>query len=396
MDKEKAVELFRDPNPANAQKGFDYLYEHYRLYLTQSFQRDTRRKFEDCQDIAQDVFVKAWNKRSQFTGQGFPAWWAWIRTAAKRRLIDIIRAEGGLDPIEWPDDDQIPAEERDFLTDIALAAHLDILYQKVNMLWLGLDSNLTLEQHQRQLLVAQRYYLDGETEQEILADLPPMPGERPLTQKELRAWLVSPSVLRHLAYQTLYFDNDRMVNWMLGKEDSPLTTAEIAKLLQKVIATPTNEKLLEEWTTAEIAILLWRYWENQPSLTLHKNKQALLEKWGYDAEKVSQTLVSFEANSPSYRCMQILLSALSQEASVHAHQLYNNSLLWERLIFQYYYHDELPQKDMLDRTQPAAREVGFHLAEDQVNSWTSGKRLFKKLLKQMKDYTRREDSWTNV
>lgn len=49
------------------------------LFLTQ----------EEAEDITQDAFMKAYEKREQFKGQSHPKYWIWV--IAKRRAIDYYR-----------------------------------------------------------------------------------------------------------------------------------------------------------------------------------------------------------------------------------------------------------------------------------------------------------------
>jgi hypothetical protein len=53
--------------------------------------------------------------------------------------------------------------------------------------------------------------------------------------------------------------------------------------------------------------------------------------------------------------------------------------LWKRLAFQYHTFHELPHKQILERTEPAAHEGGFVLTAGMLNVWLSNGRLFQQL-----------------
>lgn len=164
------------------------------------------------------------------------AWRGFLKTTARRCCVDLFRrrSEATLDGAIL--DETAADEGADTLGALMDALEMQALHHHADILWLGLDPVLSPEAHTRRLLAAQLFYLDGLPWKTVLPLLgPPRPGEPPLTRAALDVWLTDPGVLRHLAYHTLYYDNDRLAAFLLGLD----TPGELDAVSRASAASPT-------------------------------------------------------------------------------------------------------------------------------------------------------------
>lgn len=323
------------------------------------------------QDLIQETFVKLWDRRAAFRNQGVSAWHGLLRRVASNCYYDTLRRKRDLPQDEawlreaegesWNDEWEAVYK---LLTD-ALAGQL---YYTANLLWLDLDPALSAASHDRQFLAAQLYYLDGWPWEEVLDFLKTQPPleEPALTRDSLLSWLRHPGVLRLLAFRELYFSNDRLAAHLLGF-DVP-AAHELDRVMQRASAQPPAG-----FTWEEASVILWRYRYNRSAQEIAKNPQCPLT-----LEQITALLASLALGQPFSIKMESLLKhvpTLKTQAQL------DKPALWQRLTFQYGYSaDELPQRDILERVQPAAQRVDFDLNEGQLTAWLSGKRLLKSLI----------------
>jgi hypothetical protein len=79
--------------------------------------------------------------------------------------------------------------------------------------------------------------------------------------------------------------------------------------------------------------------------------------------------------------MEMLLRCLGRDADADAAKPFRSEGLWQRLAFQYRYHEHLPHRDIKDRSQPAASPVGYTVKPENLNMWLGGRRLLTRLAK---------------
>jgi hypothetical protein len=268
------------------------------------------------------------------------------------------------EPDPWPD------------LDADLAAHLGAqsAYQAANVLWLGLDATLPAATHDRQLLAAQLYYEEGvpfDTLPTLLGCAPP--GEAPLSRATLNLGLQHPGVLRFLGFHTLFYANDRLAGHLLGLGDR--IAAETLNLwMRKAVAEEPDGLSPCGFTWMEVILVLQRFRNAVPFdriLEHHAN--------AVTAEQLAELLDRLEPRQPFIHQMRRLLIALERLPRTRAREQLAHAGLWKRLAFQYCYDQDLPHRDILERTQRSATLVNYNLTAGMLNVWLSGGRLLHQL-----------------
>lgn len=387
---EEALKRISEVDETTAGRAYACLLDFYRPRLVRYLLK-TGGRFEMAEDAVQETFTWLWNARAGIRDEGRVKFGALLKQVAKHRFIDLIRnrdeASKDLELI----DKEIPPEELPLIEEIRMAILTGRLYLCANALWLGLDPQLLPDTYERQLLAAQLYYLEGETVEDILHTLAsPPPGEPPLTLKQLRDWLHDPGVLRYLAYRTLYYSNDRLAAWMLGLGDAGEEEIAPDELMRSLADHLPEERAFGEWTWGQVAVVLWRY---RYALTLDQ----IVQRWESlkqpneplsdrdDRQEIAALIETLKARFPFEAQMRRLLAELGRRPALDARALLSEHRLWERLVFQYEYHDDIPLLDIVERTAPAAQCVEFLINKGTLNIWTSGKRLRNKLIRYWKE-----------
>lgn len=400
MDETEALAVFTGKDAQAARAAYNCLCERCRARLIGYLRRQGVTE-EDAQDVVQETFLKIWKVRAEFRNQGVPEWWVYLKRSAIRLYIDLVRKRKKIPvPVEW-EEEKVPPDQRPLLDSILMAVLTQRLYHCANVHWLALDPNLPADTHNLRLLTAMRYYLDGDPLPDLLHSLSStLPGETPPTPGEVRSWLRDPGVLRHLAFERLYYSNDRLTGRMLFGDRGAAGT-----LLDDLTALAENQPPMDlafsDLTWIQVSLVLWHY-RNAMSLADILKKLNDLEQqqrpiagWDYDSAKLASLLDSLTVRLPFNQQMEQLLYGFSRNAEVHAWPFFKQRKLWERLVFQYAYHDALSPDQIVERILPAVKSVeqirpsgqtfDFEINRGTITMWTSGGRLRDKLVKFWKE-----------
>lgn len=334
---------------------------------------------DEVADLAQQTFIRLWETRENYTFDSFESWCAFARKVARNLAIDTLRTRKQLPPCV--DLDRLPEAYLPAGEEILLACLTDQLYACANALWLGLDRQLPHASHRRQLLAAQRYYLEGEAFEEILEDMaaPRPEAEPPLTPERLSAWLLDPGVLRYLAFHTLYYPNHSLAGHLL-RLGRGVTPALFTTMLRRAQQANRQDHAFGGMTWGVVALVLWRYAYAMTIAQILSERKDLLQRWEMNEGEISCLLDSFAERFPFSDQMHCLLTRLDREPGIDAFQILEAHGLWERLIFQYWYHDEVKDlSDLVARTLPAAQQVQVTINTGVLNMWVY-KRLREKFV----------------
>lgn len=256
MGENQALAQFAIGDEESARQAFDILSIHARPYLHTYLrakgladeQKDIR------EDVVQDTLSRVWGTRRSYRNEGVEAWRGFLKKIAHNCLVDTIRRRQSHP--ETLLDETYVGECADMLGAVLNAQEQQTLGRHADILWLGLDSTFPFEAHTPRLLAAQLFYLDGLPWNQIPRLLgPPKLGEPPLTRATLDAWLADPGVLRHLAYHTLYYNNDRLAAFLLGL-DAP---GDLDAVRRTAADAAPDALGPGGWTWAETSVILWRY-----------------------------------------------------------------------------------------------------------------------------------------
>ncbi|HLV79281.1 MAG TPA: sigma-70 family RNA polymerase sigma factor [Chthonomonadaceae bacterium] len=387
MDEAQALEAFTGPDEDRARTAYGSLCESGRRFL-RAYLRDRLRYRCDSQelieDAIQDAFVKIWRLRAGFADQGVAAWYAYLKRVADSCCADLLRGRKPDIPLPVFREEEAPRSDPDPLDEIleALMAALQAgqLAHQADILWLELDPALSEDTHVRQLLAAQLVYLDGAPWQEAVDVLgAPAPGEDPLTRETLDAWLAHHGVLRYLAYSELYYANDRLAGALLGW-DEEVPSGALDEVMRQALSPTPSEVAPGGWAWPEVAVILWRYRNALLVEQIVQRSDCPLTR-----QEIINLLVRTGANLPFGKKMADLLAALARAPGVRAREALGAPGLWKRLAFQYCYTDDLPHRDIQERTQPAAERAGYTVTLAALNGWLSQGRLIRQLARHVAD-----------
>jgi hypothetical protein len=405
VDEQRAVISLTGINEREAQTGLDWLVGHCSAFVRASLRKRFPLDAELVNDLCQETFIKLWVSRKTITWQGTGAFYSLLQRAAWHCYVDYWRKyrkyeEATETPEVYLPQGEESREIEQCLAALAEAGRLHWLNHQANLHWLGLDPALSPEMHNRRLLAAQYFYLDGASPDEILRLLPPAsPGESAFTRQRLEEWLSSPDVLRYLAYTELYYSNERLTAHLLGLDAfaEPFEEKALSNKLDALMKTAVralhdsaqtagtsslnegNSRKIKDvppppgWEWREVALLFWRIRYALPENIISRH-------CGFDLsdEELQKLSGKCAARFPFSERMQTLLAAL--EPAANRHEIFDSPGLWQRLTFQYGVRDGLGHKDILERTQPAAQFTDFEMNTMRLHGWLSNRRLEKYLI----------------
>jgi DNA-directed RNA polymerase specialized sigma24 family protein len=340
----------------------------------------------DAKDAAQHSFYGFWLSRPTFRNDGAVKWRRFIYLAASRYVIDRRRSEAN-HPSEPFTDFVVPPDEKTLVDLLQAAALSRRLSSCANQLFLGLDPNLPHDEHDRQLISAQLYYEDGESLQNILDVLQcsPTSGE-PIGMHTLRTWLRDEGVLQYLAFQSLYYENGLLAAAMLCT-DREIEQDRLDALTRDILARRPHELAVCDITWMQAGIAIWHYRHEKSAVQIVRLIEDAvscgdaIDEWKVDICEVEVILQRVADRLPFRKRILRLLNQIRLRSNVDMRVPLKRNKVWQRLAFQYYYHDDIGPTAILERIDPAAREVPVSISADKVSIWTSGRQLQSSVLK---------------
>jgi DNA-directed RNA polymerase specialized sigma24 family protein len=331
------------------------------------------------EDLIQDAFMKVWLNRKKFAIPTYQAWISSLHTIALRCYVDSWRKQQQ----EKRKFDELVSRvpDRDLRSVVAFLQRLyeadgpEYFLGQADELWLGVDGELPIETRRMQALAAQLYYLDDWSCSEIVEAFRARPGACRLTERMLEASLKHPGVIRALAFNELYFSNDRLVWHLLGMSE-PVEPKRLADLSRAACADGSHART-DRQLSAEATVILWRYRHAMKPEDILRRKDCPCSE-----EHLFSLLASLTPRLPFNSCMTTLLTGLTPHLGAdQTRNLLAYSGLWQRLAFQYYYGEELARNDVCIRLEEPAAQVGYTVNTGNLNVWLSGKRLIQRLVK---------------
>ncbi|GEM_PF-1308205 len=369
-----------------ARAALDYLFRESvtpaRQFLARRFEvRDESL----AADLVQGVFVRLWERRATLRFDSQAAWFAFLQTALRNAFIDrVVRPRDGTAPggdaaetaAEAAGDSGADAA-RSLVAALLDAAEAGALRTLADRVFLEIDAAVPDEEMDRRLLAAQMFYLDGVPWNVVLRRLGParrLAGSgAALSREALDAWIADPGTLRRLAYHALYYENDRLALFLMDAPDGAGTAAldALARRAESACAGRAAGEPAEwgggRWTWAEALVLLWRCRNALLREQILARNDCPLDAAGVDALSARlRDALPFRGE------MEALVQRLGED---RARASCGHIGLWQRLALQYRLFDDLPHRDILDRTAPAAAVVDYPLNLGRLNVWLSNGRL---------------------
>jgi len=349
------LQAFLDGERPDRRSAFDRLANDARRFLSAYLRRVCPATELLHDDVVQEALLRVWAARDRLEDRGPGAWYCLLKRVADRCHIDAVRTRAHQaelqdeTPEDVPDDDEplIDAIARALDTEDAVAR----IRREADTLWLGVPPDLSDEERERRRLALHLLYVDRFPWQDVVRML----GEPAPSRRELDDWARDPATIRLAAFDRLHMDGEALAAWMQDAARSR-----------------------DAWSEAERTVLAWRL---ARGLTLdqierrsdcplnHGELAALDDRW--------RALLPFES------WMRELVSALQTARVAGAPAVLSELGLWQRLAFAYRYADELPHRDIHDRTAPPASVVGRTITMGMLNVWLSNARLVERLARRL-------------
>lgn len=348
------LQAFAGPDSAKAKRVYERLSPSCRRLLQNYFKHKcgiddaTRRE-----DLEQTVLVRLWEKRQSFKPQGEAAWYGYVRRIAFNCFIDDCRRRHAAPLPEGDVLESLPDTDLAIVEAVLAALDNGVFFETADQVLLDDNAPLAPGEAAQSLLAAQYFYLDGEPWETVVALLRGTYG-KPVTRRTMDAWLTDPRVIRRLVFGQLYWENVALSDYLLQLHKG---------------AGPEEAQAIQ-----------WRYRygllpdhiEQRKDCSLSsENLKALFDRCG--------TLFPFREVMVTLH-MRLKRGGVSMPRILSA----DNSV-WQRLAFQYRYSDQLPHRDILERTQSSAEVVGFKLNSGMLNVWLANARLLEKVARRLQE-----------
>ena len=356
MERLREVEAFVGKDAEASERAFLGLSHQIRQFLRR-YLSSLAPDEDDRDDVIAVTLERIWTNRSKFQVRGEGQWWAYVATVGRRCAYDLGKA-----PATVVLQEDIANADYEV---ISWAAHHSReraeLFRLADESWLGWEAGTSDRDRNRQLLAAQLHYLDARPWAEICEIVG---VGQPLSRTQLDQWLAREAVLRSLCYNCLYVHPDELVRHLLADVDESLDSLATRSLNEESPAPPG-------WTWQEIRLILWHYRNG-----LRFDKMCRLQP-GLSEAMIEQALARVQHRLPFASIAEKLVAAFRRNG-VRSEPLRAGGL-WRRLAFEYHVSDELTQKQILDRTLPAAEVAGFKLTDGMLNVWISSGRLMNQI-----------------
>jgi DNA-directed RNA polymerase specialized sigma24 family protein len=338
---QELLEDFVGPDVALAQAAFDRLAQDIRPSLLRYFRRRLHSS-EAREDAVGEVIQKLWQSRRAFKPGSELGWRRYIMTIASRGQIDAARRSGSRPTEMLLDSIDSFAEEDNFAAQFLDAALRGELYDVADRHWLGWKEALPRSERDRRVLAAKLLIIDKMPWRSVcrLVHLWNDMGEP--DRLTLESWLAEEGPYLTMAFDELYIPSSKLADLVVETLGIDPECEQADWIRKRAAAAPIQER-----------------------------NDELNDRW----------LVTLPFNSV-VKALQLTLASPPSKQNLLA-----QPGLWKRLVFQYYAVDELPHKDIAERTASAAREAGFELNATTLNNWLSMGRLAGELAKVRKTWS---------
>jgi len=355
LDFERDIALFRGDDEFAAGEAFRRLWGAFDKRLVNLLVSGGMRR-DDAEDQAQIARIRFWERRLKLEIPNAGAWWGLVRKMGRNLAIDWARGKHDSDGGTWDEGQEIPDEDMPYVDAIVVASqHLRRLYDAADDLWLG----KTTSAEDEALLAVQLCFLDG-FDRESAAHL------LQVSTGQVDKWLKDPAVLTRFAYRQIFWPNDALAGFVLRPE-KPFTSAELDDLA--VAAREGRGEPPEGWAWNEVLIVLVRLRNG-----LLSEQIVRFEKCGMDADSLETFLGQVRTQYPFEKVVRTLQQRLDRDG-----ETLSGGGLWKRLAFQYHVSAELPNRQILERMEPAASTANVKITEAMLNNWIGLGRLWSQL-----------------
>lgn len=318
---------------------------------------------QDRDDIVMTAVSRMWTRRTQVSFASTGEWWSYLAKACTRIAFDSRKAS--LED-EYHTSEFLAEEHAAITSASALTWEKQRMYAIADAVWLGVDIELPAKFRDYKSLAAQLKFmskLDSSQVARLLSQ------HASISPNDVNQWCQEGSTMNMLAFHHLYIDNNSLACELIHGEGSEFRL-DVSQYLRK--ETPPGAPMVMRWTPAQTRAIVLKY------------------KNGLQESKILQMdpgISSRDLETVAVRCAELLpFARRAQQLTEILGEKEGKSLLakpglWRRLVFQYLSHDELPHKQIYERTSSAAAVGGFALTEHMVATWIGNNRLVSQLAK---------------
>jgi len=315
---------------------------------------------EDREDAISEVRYRLLRRPGELDLPNRAAWLALVATVGSRIAIDMLRSKHGDLDLEYPED--VPEKDYPFIEVIALLMEDAEAAGVLDELWLGVAPKLSAAERKRRLLAAQLFYLNNLHWDQICQILS---ANGTVTREMLDEWLGERSVLLCLAYAKLHRGNERLSGTIIAPEN-PLPSCELDKL-SRLALLDSPAKPPAGWTWSDLRIVFWRYRNGLP------DRKILQMCSSVDQQAIDGVVQICEPRMPFAQNAKRLVAG-AQARRVQG-EPFKAQGLWRRLAFQYGFIEDLPQKHILERIDPATKVIGARFTAGMLAVGLAGRYL---------------------
>ena len=356
---------------AKREQAFETLTTRSRAYLN-ALLVGWLKSESDREDVIEEVFHRAWKIRENLHFERVSGWLTYIRTTARRRAIDLRQLQNPAFSLDDPEIAELSDTEQEAVDNlIEKADDCRMLYRVADELLLGLSA-LSNERLDNQRLLAAKLLLLDQVSWQTVCQIYSANSEddRPLSRNDLDRICSTPSVIRHLAYLELHWENQRLSDYIIKATEKQANEADYDR---------------DGRRQHDIVAIRLRY---RYALLLDQIAYRFAGKL-----KKSELVALFDSCVLCFPFVDIMCGLIRKVGFIHgAEKELGSRGLWERLAFQYHCHNELPHQDIYDRTHRAAEEVGFQMTMAKLNVALSSGRLFKRMSQHLEVRDRGQDA----
>jgi DNA-directed RNA polymerase specialized sigma24 family protein len=354
LDFERDLALFRGEDEFAAGEAFRRLWDAFDKRMINLLVSGGMRR-DDAEDMAQIARIRFWERRLKLEIPNAGAWWGLVRKTGRNLAIDWSRGKHDTELGSWDECQDIPDEDMPYVDAIVVASqHLRRLYDAADDLWLGKTTA-----GDEALLAVQLCFLEG-FDRDSAAHL------LQVSPTQIEAWLKDAAVLARFAYRQLFWPNDALAGYVLRPE-KPFTPSELDDL--GLAAREGTDEPPAGWGWNEVLVVLVRLRNGLLSEQILR-----FEKCGMDPESLETFLAHVRTRFPFEKVAKRLLQRLDPEG-----ETLSSGGLWRRLAFQYHVSAELPNRQVLERMEPAAALASVKMTDAMLNNWIGLGRLWSQL-----------------
>lgn len=343
-----ALRLLSSPDEGQAREAMDFLVPYIRVYVMSRF-RQWKIVGADEEDCSVEVCLKVFNRRKNLNFDNENSLRAYLKGAAYHVAVDHWhqKKKHGQTRIDIED-----GPGKGPLMPLGFARHIE---EVANEIWLGTNPEMSRLERKRRIVAAQLFLINNKPVKEI----------EELLHVGVDDSLRCDGILKALCYHLLYRRPDSIASHVLSP-DQKLSEKELDDLAYRG-RTQTGPSPCGDLTWEQVHILLLRFRNGL-------NFQKIVQICPHIPEAFILTTISAALDNLPFEKSAREIKKCFDMAFISPNPICDKKIL-KRLAFQYCYIDDIPQLQILERTEPIAKVSGAIYNKDVLTQWLSGKRL---------------------